>query len=315
MNFNKFLSISILFLISINFYQFLSVSNNYGQIAGKSTSSSTEVFLSIGEYRFTLFGYTSPQALVTFLGMGIFDQTYADNNGYFIFKNRFSPFSPREACLTAQDQLGRLSSPLCLPPFPTNYNVEIGPVIMPPTISLDKNNYYVGDRVILSGQTVPNTQVNLSMFTQTSPRIPLRDSPLFSLIKQVEAYSLPKIEIKSDEKGNFSITLPSSSPQTFRLFVKTNYLENSSPESRKLTLKILPWWLIVIQSFLMLFEIIKSRLLEFVILLQIIGLIIYFLRRYLHPKTLAIVRREKLAITLKNVEHQAKLRGNLLTQS
>ena len=44
------------------------------------------------------------------------------------------PFQKREACLTAKDQLGRMSSPVCLPPFPVNYNVSIGQVIMPPTV-------------------------------------------------------------------------------------------------------------------------------------------------------------------------------------
>ncbi len=64
-----FYCISIVFLLF--FY-----SKNPGQIAGlKSTSSNVEVSLSIGEYRFSLFGYTSPHALVTISGMGIFDQT------------------------------------------------------------------------------------------------------------------------------------------------------------------------------------------------------------------------------------------------
>ena len=66
--------------------------------------------------------------------------------------------------MTAKDQLGRMSSPVCLPPFPVNYNVSIGPVIMPPTVSLDKKDYFMGDGVILSGQAVPNTDVKLSMF-------------------------------------------------------------------------------------------------------------------------------------------------------
>ncbi len=300
------------------------------KILGRSTTSSvTEVSLSIGEFRFTLFGYTSPHALVTFSGLGIFDQTYANNEGYFIFKNRFSPFSPREACLTAQDQLGRLSSPLCLPAFPTSYNVEIGPVIMPPTLSLDKNNYYIGDKVILSGQTIPNTEVNLSMFVNQTKAVNLAQNqiknPLAIIIPHFfpqpvmassqkpetqSGFAFPRLTLPVDEKGNFTVTLPSSSAKTFRLFAQVDYQKNPSPESRKLTLKILPWWMIIIQFFLIALAIIKSRLLEMIILLQLIGLVIYFLRRYFHPKTLAIARRQNMAIILR----QPKLEINLKKQ-
>jgi len=138
-----------------------------GTVAGiTAQAADVENSVSIGEFRFSLFGYTSPLAQVTFEGLGIFDQTTADDKGYFQFNNRFSPFSSREACLSSKDQFGRLSSPLCLPPFPVNYNVSIGPVIMPPTVSLDKKDYFMGDEVVLSGQAVPNTDVKLSVFTK-----------------------------------------------------------------------------------------------------------------------------------------------------
>ena len=65
-----------------------------GTVAGiKIYQSSIENSVFIGEHRFSLFGYTSPFALVTFEGMGIFDQTTANKVGYFEFNNRFSPFS------------------------------------------------------------------------------------------------------------------------------------------------------------------------------------------------------------------------------
>jgi hypothetical protein len=275
--------------------------NKYNIAGAKTTSYETTISAFIGEYRFTLFGYTSPKALVTFQGLGIFDQTYADETGYFEFKNRFSPFSPREACLTAQDQLGRLTNPVCLPPFPVNYNVTIGPVLMPPTLSLDKSDYWVGDEVILSGQTIPETSVFLSIFTDENK----------SLISQVYAFSLPKLETKTDKSGNFSIALPSSSAKKFRLFAQTHFQNENSPKSVKLTLKILPWWMIIIKFFIFIWLLIKPRLLEIVILIELIFLLIYFLRSHFHPKKLAIIKRHSLEmikyqkpereITLKNL--------------
>jgi len=242
-----------------------------GTVAGIK-SQSTEIFNSafIGEFKFSLFGYTSPYAVVSFEGMGIFDQTTADDQGYFQFSNRFSPFSKREACLSSKDQFGRLSSPLCLPPFPVNYNVSIGPVIIPPTVSLDKKDYFMGDEVILSGQTVPNTDVNLSVFTNDNPNLLSRIYHLSSIIKPVEAFTFPELVSQSDSKGNFSINLPSSNPKKFRLFAQTNFKKSISANSVKLNLEVLPIWMIIVKFFLFLFSFLQPRLLEILIIAEII---------------------------------------------
>lgn len=260
--------------------------------------------VSIGEFHFNLYGYTSPFAEVTFVGQGIADQTTADETGYFEFKNRFSPFSPHEACLSAKDQFGRISSPVCLPPFPTQYDVTIGPVIMPPTISFDKSIYFIGDEVILTGQTIPNTDVNLSIFTQQSNSLFVKLLSSFKLIKQVEAFNLPKLTFKSDEKGNFSISLPSSQAQNFKVFTQVNYLKNQSANSISLKLQIEPIWAIIFKFFGFIWTIIKARLLEITIILEIIGLLGYFFNILLHPsgitKTKAIIIYEdKLPILIK----------------
>jgi len=237
-----------------------------------------------GEIQFILFGYTSPKGLVTLNGMGIFEQTYADDKGYFQFNRRYSTLSSREACLTTQDQLGRVSSPVCLPPFPLNNDINIGPVIVPPTISLDKNYYYSGDEVILSGQTIPNIEVLFSTFIDEKK----------SLFPVVYAYTFPELTTKADNKGNFSLSLPSSSPQFFRLFAQANYKDGISPESIRLNLSILPIWMIVVQFFLWLLSLLRPRFLEIVALCEVILLLIYFLRRYLHPYVIA--RNRTLAI-------------------
>ena len=79
-----------------------SVARDSGRI---SKSADVRNSVSIGEFRFKLYGYTSPYAFITFEGLGIFDQTTANNKGYFEFNNRFSPFSPREACLSSKISL------------------------------------------------------------------------------------------------------------------------------------------------------------------------------------------------------------------
>ena len=296
-----------------------------GTVAGIK-SQSVDIINSayIGEFRFSLFGYTSPYAIVTFEGMGIFDQTTANNKGYFEFNNRFSPFSKREACLSSKDQFGRLSSPVCLPPFPVNYNVSIGPVIMPPTVSLDKTDYFMGDQVVLSGQAVPNTDVKLSVFgedgkmneliakenvipaeagIQTKITIqkgnyrldPLLQgddkSNIFFFIRPVEAFTFPELTAKSDDKGNFSINLPSSTPNKFRLFGQTNFKKSISSNSVKLSLDILPVWMIVVKFFLFLFSLIRPRLLEMTIILEILY-ILYVLRSHFQGKAIVLYQSQ-----------------------
>ncbi|MBI2049790.1 hypothetical protein HYT32_02715, partial [Candidatus Roizmanbacteria bacterium] len=164
----------------------------------------------IGENEFTLFGFSSPKAQVFLEGIGIYDASYADSEGYFEFKNRFSLSSNREVCLSAKDQLGRLTIPICLPPFPKEKQVIIGPVILPPTISSDKNTYFVDDSVVISGQTIPNTDVDFSFFTTD---LGLR----WGVNKKVYATSLPLLKARSDSKGNFNLALSASEAETFRI--------------------------------------------------------------------------------------------------
>ena len=277
----------VLIPLQLGFLYLKNPPDSPGIVAGISQPANIENSVSIGEFRFSLYGYTSPKALVTFEGLGIFDQTTSDDKGYFQFNNRFSPFSSREACLSSKDQFGRLSSPLCLPPFPVNYNVNIGPVIMPPTVSLNNppagGDYFMGDQVILSGQAVPNTDVKLSVFTkQQGPSLIRTD-----LIKSVEAFTFPQLNITSDSKGNFSINLPSSNPDKFRLFAQTDFNKSVSPNSVKLNLEILPIWMIIIKFFLFLFSLVKPRLLEIIILGEIMY-IVYVIKDHIQSKAIMI---------------------------
>src|SRR3990167_6678917 len=287
----------ILIPLQLGFLYLKNPSQLSGTVAGISRAASNiENSVSIGEFRFSLFGYTSPKALVTIEGMGIFDQTTAVDKGYFQFNNRFSPFSSREACLSSKDQFGRLSSPLCLPPFPVNYNVSIGPVIMPPTVSLDKKDYFMGDQVILSGQAVPNSEVNLSVFTNDNPSLLSRIYHLSSfIIKPVEAFTLPQLNITSDSKGNFSINLPSSGPEKFRLFAQTDFKKSISPNSIKLNLEILPVWMIIIKFFLFLLSFLQPRLLEILIIAEIIY-IFYTLESHFQKKAIVLYQSHLPAI-------------------
>jgi hypothetical protein len=279
-------------VITLGYFIVLKTQVQVGTVAGQNISHSpvTVSFFFGRGGQFKLYGYSSPLALIRMEAGNGFDETQANNVGYFEFANRYSPILPQEVCLTAQDQFGRLTSPICLPPFPNDEYVEIGPVILSPTLSFDKESYYIGDEVILSGQTIPNTNVNLSLFANTGKE----NANLF--IKEVQAFSFPNLTTKSDSKGNFSISLPSTSAKTFRLFAQTDYDNQSSPKSLTLQFQILPLWMIIIKFFLFLWSLIKSRLLEIIILAQIISLTYYIIKRSFQPH--AIVLRKHYDLLL-----------------
>lgn len=257
--------------------------NAIGFVAGIQNEQTNEVKVTatIGDSHLYLYGYTSPQALVTLEGMGILDHSYADDNGYFQFSTLFSSKSSREACLSSKDPLGRLSSPVCLPPFPAGNDVSVGSVIMPPTVSLNSQNYYMGDQIILSGQAVPNTEVNLSMFGNNEK------TSSFALIRPVEAFTFPELKVKSDNKGNFSINLPSSNPNRFRLFAQANFLKSVSTNSINLNFDVLPIWMVIVKYLLLFISLIYPRLLEIAILIEIVY-ILYTLRNHFHEKAIII---------------------------
>ena len=280
--------ILILIPLQLGFLYLKAPPESLESVAGVSVSNTA----SIGEYRFNLYGYTSPLAVVTFEGMGIFDVTTADDQGYFQFNNRFSPYSSREACLSSKDQFGRLSSPVCLPPFPVDYNVTIGPVIISPTVSLNKTDFFLGDRVVLSGQAIPNSEVNLAIFNENGGEYSF---PSFSFIKPVEAFTFPKITSKSDNMGNFSINLPSSSPEKYRLFAQVNYIKSISPNSVRLNLEILPIWMIILKFFQFIFSLLRPRLLEIAITLEILY-ILWVLRGHFQERAIILYQNHLPAI-------------------
>ncbi len=258
----------------------------------ESVSTDVNVVATITGGRFVLFGFASPKSTVFIDGRKLHESTISDETSYFQFSLN-SNMSSSEVCLTSRDQFGRTSAPLCLPPLPKLFTANIGPVIIPPTVSFDKTNYYMGDEVKLTGQTIPNSPVHISFFVDERKSIEQYLSRLHWL-RPVFAFTIPELQVHSDAKGNFSLSLPSSTPEFFRLFAQTNYLESRSEQSNVLHLKILPIWFIIISFFLNLLNLLLRHLFTIFILIQLTALIIFILRRYLHP--LAISKNRALAL-------------------
>ncbi|OGK62846.1 hypothetical protein A2334_03090 [Candidatus Roizmanbacteria bacterium RIFOXYB2_FULL_38_10] len=281
------------------------------------------------EGRFSLFGYSSPGAKISINNPGMYSDTIADNKGYYEFRNFFSTFLIEDLCLTSQDQFGRVTMPLCIPPIPSEKDSSIGPIIMPPTLSLNNNNFFSGDQITASGQTVPSTNIELSMFTdetKTSLRSLFQDKDKPFSKKLFLAYlmfkkklnpipisyaaSLPKKNIVVDNKGNFSLVLSSDDPQYYRTFAQTIFEKAFSQKSITLNYDIFPGWFILMKFILGFLLSLKSRLLEIVFLLQIFIIAYYLIHHHLQPYKIA--RKRALAL----IDHPLpmKIEGQLLLQ-
>lgn len=245
------------------------------------------------EGKFSIFGYTSPRAKVSINNPGMYSDTQADDMGYFEFRNFFSQLLIEDVCLTAQDLEGRTTMPVCIPPVPSQINLSIGPIIMPPTIGLNSDSFFTGDTVTVSGRTTPNTTIKLSMFTDESKT---SYRALWSPIHTTYAATIPKVDIKVDKKGGFSMKFPSDDPQYYRTFAQT-LLENSiSGKSVTLNFDIFPGWFIIMRFIFGFFQGLKSRWFEILLISQIIIFFIWLVKRFGHPHHIAALKA--LAIRL-----------------
>ncbi len=194
--------------------------------------SSVSISASIGENRVTIYGYTSPNSRVELSSPRVFAVTYSGSDGYFLFDKTLLPKNPSDLCLTSFDNNYRSTSPVCIPPPPVNnYHTDIGPILLPPTISLENDQINPNTTIVTSGQAIPNSQVNVSFYK-------INDSGV-SFPKEVQAYSLPLVTAATDKDGNFSINLPTAYSSDYRLYASAKFNDNYSPKSNTL-IYILP---------------------------------------------------------------------------
>ncbi|OGG03724.1 hypothetical protein A2W14_05025 [Candidatus Gottesmanbacteria bacterium RBG_16_37_8] len=178
-----------------------------------------------------LYGYTSPRTIVYADAVRTEGLTVSDSNGFFVIDNLSLSNEAREICLLARDQEERTSSPLCLPVPQTVIKKNIGPIIMPPTLSLSHNIFYVGQRIYAEGKSLPNQQISIALFEERSGFIKRNLSKVFT-VGTVHAFAIPQLEVKTDSHGNFNFSLPSAKSIGFRVFAKGQFQNNPIPNSR-----------------------------------------------------------------------------------
>lgn len=177
----------------------------------------------------TIYGYAPASSFVSLTGSGISTEKQANTSGYFSFdqistSNTSDEYS--ELCLIAY--IGKYSTqPTCLPPLPAGNNVyNIGPVILSPIISIQKNVFPKDTQVALQGTTTPNTTVYVHL---------AESDRKLALVSRVLAYNLPKYEVTSNSLGKFEFNLPSNMVAKWKVYASTIYLSGVSPKSNTLS--------------------------------------------------------------------------------
>lgn len=208
----------LLFLLLLLFPQPIQALSNSKEITVSGTVENNTVNIN---------GYTSPNSKVELTSTDTYAQTYSNSEGYFEFVNTILPKNYSELCLVATDDNYRQTTPVCIPPPPhTNYHTDIGPIILPPTLTLDDESINPSETILSSGQGIPNSEVNI-YFYKVDDKAP-------SFVKPAAAYSLPKLTLLSDKDGNFSFSLPTAYSSNYRLYAAVNFNSNPSPKSNTL---------------------------------------------------------------------------------
>lgn len=252
----------ILIFSSCFFFIFPESANALTKVAA-SRSEYVTVSATVGEPKLTLFGYTSPSAVVNLSGIGVTSQTIADQTGYFYFDRIFLPIPTErwvsenitelaypELYLQVIDTNNRVSSPVILPTLPLGpYEISVGPILMSPTITVEKGSFQPGEQIIASGQTTPNSEVTIYLANdqQKGTLDWLWKITPFSFLKPQKAYAyfIPKYQIVSDNNGNFQFNLPNNFTDgniSWKVFASSTYLNAPSPKSNSLSFSILNFW-------------------------------------------------------------------------
>lgn len=197
-------------------------------------------FLRPGE--FLIYGYAPSSSTVYMNGIAVSEETIAQQSGYFEFRRL--PFPTilaslasliyPELCFTAEDIDKRMTNPVCIPKLPQSAQSEkIGPILIPPTISIDKNEYHLNDTVKASGVSFPKSLVKV-FFAKSDKKY------IFELIPNVAAYGLPSIELTTDNNGYYEVTLPSNTYDDWRVYSLSDHEGSITPLSNILAFSTFP---------------------------------------------------------------------------
>lgn len=192
------------------------------------------VSATIGIPKMTLWGYGPADSVLELNGIGVDQTTTSDQSGYYSFDLIYLPGEGvfPELCVTAIDNEGRTTPPTCIPPISGgDFFFDVGPVILPPTISIGAPESNFGADVSAQGKTIPNSTINIKL-----ARPEIKSGVLgLRLVSHVLAFYIPNYTVTSDQNGDYSFNMPTNTATDWRVFAIANYRDgNKSPKSNTL---------------------------------------------------------------------------------
>lgn len=175
-------------------------------------------FATVGKTSLSIYGYGPADSEVILSGFGVSEKIVSDKIGFFRFNKIYSySFFYPELCIQARDDQNRVTQPACIPALPVDRVVpfEIGPILLSPTISLDKNNITVGDTSVVTGFSVPNSKISVYITNN---------------------YFLPVYQTTSDHNGRYEFSFIPSVSNSFKMFTLGKVGEDLTNKSTTLGL-------------------------------------------------------------------------------
>ncbi len=170
----------------------------------------------------SIYGYGPKDSQIILTGFGVSERITSDASGYFRFYKIYSYSSVYpELCIVGLDNEKRATQPSCIPALVPGRSipVEVGPVFLSPTISINANNIKSNEISIASGFSIPN-------------------SKLYLHLSKLNRYNLPVLEINSSISGSFEFTLPTSEVSSYRFFLSSRVGEDNVPKSNSITFSV-----------------------------------------------------------------------------
>jgi len=209
----------------------------------------------------SIYGYGPAGSLVFLNGIGVSGQVTARRDGYFKFTSIYSHSDKYpELCIQAVDDRKRSTQPVCIPAIPQErlVPIEIGPVLLSPTVSLSSSQVVKGSDVTASGYTIPGSKVSI-YFAKDENRS-------FNLVAEALAYNF-----SSDEKGYFELSIPTETENTYKIFAASRVGDVPTAKSNTLTLTVLSK---IISLWQLLWDLLFRSWISLVILLQVVAVVI-----------------------------------------
>lgn len=181
----------------------------------------------------SIYGYGPKNSKVTLSGLGVSEVTQSDQRGFFRFDRIYSySFYYPELCLQSVDIDNNATQPSCIPGLPNNSTIplEVGPVLLSPTISLTKSQLVKGEGVIVRGYTIPNSQTFI--FLSNNPQVSL------GFIKETLAYNLPIYDLKSNDDGKYELLVSGDETTNYKIFSSTKFGGENSAKSTTLNFSV-----------------------------------------------------------------------------